>query len=325
MGMCYMVETSWMYILKPKVGENQIPEKKTCLSRVHHQNLPALSLSKEDRVMCLFTPAVRTCPLFWTFGPTNPTIHCFNSQGSTFLTRVFLNAPLSTAPVVWISIHGSLKIRAPSKKYLPDPPHQKQQINTNFVNLRFWRRWTHSNVQGNGEISWNIATSNPFNVRQLCWRRLGNLMSSQNWITNASGSKLASYFGPPLAKYEPPLVWLPVMKRNRSTPKTWCWKANVSLRLHPWNLTWNLKRSPRKRWFLLETIIFRFHVKFRLSTSSIFSAAFAICDSFLSSTPCLWNQTNWTRWQRNFRPQLLVLQSLLIGKFGSPNLLAWSP
>ena len=25
--------------------------------------------------------------------------------------------------------------------------------------------------------------------------------------------------------------------------------------LHPWNLTWNLKRSPWKRWFLLETII----------------------------------------------------------------------
>ena len=33
--------------------------------------------------------------------------------------------------------------------------------------------------------------------------------------------------------------------------------------LHLWNLTWNLKRSPWKRWFLLETIIFRFHVKFR--------------------------------------------------------------
>ena len=26
---------------------------------------------------------------------------------------------------------------------------------------------------------------------------------------------------------------------------------------------WNLKRSPWKRWFLLETIVFRFHVKFR--------------------------------------------------------------
>ena len=36
-----------------------------------------------------------------------------------------------------------------------------------------------------------------------------------------------------------------------------------SKNLHPRNLTWNLKRSPWKRRFLLETIIFRFHVKFR--------------------------------------------------------------
>ena len=36
--------------------------------------------------------------------------------------------------------------------------------------------------------------------------------------------------------------------------------------IHPWNLTWNLKRSHWKRRFLLETI--RFHVKFRGSKSS---------------------------------------------------------
>ena len=36
--------------------------------------------------------------------------------------------------------------------------------------------------------------------------------------------------------------------------------------LHSGNLTWNLKGSPQKRKFLLETIIFRFHVKFRGST-----------------------------------------------------------
>ena len=33
--------------------------------------------------------------------------------------------------------------------------------------------------------------------------------------------------------------------------------------LHPRNLTWNLKISPWKRKVLLETMIFRFHVKFR--------------------------------------------------------------
>ena len=52
------------------------------------------------------------------------------------------------------------------------------------------------------------------------------------------------------------------------------WKILVKIRnlsptggenkqLHPRNLTWNLKTSPQKRKFLLETIIFRFHVKFR--------------------------------------------------------------
>ena len=33
--------------------------------------------------------------------------------------------------------------------------------------------------------------------------------------------------------------------------------------LHPGKLTWNLKMNPWKRRFLLETIIFRFHVSFR--------------------------------------------------------------
>ena len=33
--------------------------------------------------------------------------------------------------------------------------------------------------------------------------------------------------------------------------------------LHPAELTWNLKVNPWKRRFLLETIIFRFHVSFR--------------------------------------------------------------
>ena len=50
--------------------------------------------------------------------------------------------------------------------------------------------------------------------------------------------------------------------------------------LHPWNLTWNLKRSPWKRWFLLETIIFRFHVKFRGSIWRLHT----ICIFFRSQT-----------------------------------------
>ena len=34
-----------------------------------------------------------------------------------------------------------------------------------------------------------------------------------------------------------------------------------NLEIHPWSWTWNLKINPWKRRFLLETIIFRFHVK----------------------------------------------------------------
>ena len=90
---------------RPKVGENQILEKKMFSAEyITKIYLPYLSPKKIVSwcVMCLFTPVLRTCPLFW----------CFNSQGSTFFTRVFLNAPLSTAQVVWISIQWSLKIRA---------------------------------------------------------------------------------------------------------------------------------------------------------------------------------------------------------------------
>ena len=45
--------------------------------------------------------------------------------------------------------------------------------------------------------------------------------------------------------------------------------------IHPRNLTWNLKISPWKRKVLLETMIFRFHVKFRGCT---------LCQTFLHAT-----------------------------------------
>ena len=44
----------------------------------------------------------------------------------------------------------------------------------------------------------------------------------------------------------------------------------MSFLLHPGKLTWNLKTTPWKRRFLLETIIFRFHVNFRGSSWSFF-------------------------------------------------------
>ena len=46
--------------------------------------------------------------------------------------------------------------------------------------------------------------------------------------------------------------------------------------IHPWNLTWNLKMR-----FLLETIIFRFHVKFRGSSLSSISSLNSITLLFL--------------------------------------------
>ena len=56
-----------------------------------------------------------------------------------------------------------------------------------------------------------------------------------------------------------------MMKQNPSQnplPKV---QKNPKNNIPPRNLTWNPKRSPWKRRFLLETIIFRFHAKFRES------------------------------------------------------------
>ena len=80
----------------------------------------------------------------------------------------------------------------------------------------------------------------------------------RTWIRRFfMGWKIESWLGclgtpPPTPKY-----W-----QQKKTPLTWM-SQEVGKWLHPWNLTWNLKRSPWKRWFILETIIFRFHDKFR--------------------------------------------------------------
>ena len=54
----------------------------------------------------------------------------------------------------------------------------------------------------------------------------------------------------------------PNLRFLRLVSQRWKMSSKKRSALHPWNLTWNLKRSPWKRWFLLETIIFRVHVKF---------------------------------------------------------------
>ena len=55
-----------------------------------------------------------------------------------------------------------------------------------------------------------------------------------------------------------------MLAQNGNLAPLWCHVyTNSNANIHPWNLRWNLKRIPWKRRFLLETIIFRFHVKFR--------------------------------------------------------------
>ena len=57
-----------------------------------------------------------------------------------------------------------------------------------------------------------------------------------------------------------------VIHNTTSFPKSHLqiWEKNtegIKVTIHPWRLTWNLKTSPWKRRFLLETIILRFYVK----------------------------------------------------------------
>lgn len=100
---------------RPKVGENQ-----NVLSRVHHQNIPALSLSKEDRVMMCHVS-------FYT---------CF-----TYLSIVLM-LQFSRLYVLYQGILECSVVHRPSgvnintvvtenqgtsQNYLPEPPHQKQK------------------------------------------------------------------------------------------------------------------------------------------------------------------------------------------------------
>ena len=58
-------------------------------------------------------------------------------------------------------------------------------------------------------------------------------------------------------------------------------EAPLKIKLHPWSLTWNLKISPWKRRFLLETIILRFHVKvWGCKGVALYTCHFC-CDLFL--------------------------------------------
>ena len=75
-----------------------------------------------------------------------------------------------------------------------------------------------------------------------------------------------------LHRHNHPYDWLPQFEnfpRKRKEEKQVKILAgnHIFPQLLPRSLTWNLKISPWKRRFLLETIIFRFHVKFQWCTS----------------------------------------------------------
>ena len=57
-----------------------------------------------------------------------------------------------------------------------------------------------------------------------------------------------------------PSVYLPIYREIQEMEVFTCQKLWL-FDVHPWSLTWDLKINPWKRRFLLETIIFRFHVK----------------------------------------------------------------
>ena len=65
-------------------------------------------------------------------------------------------------------------------------------------------------------------------------------------------------------------IWKNMLVKLDHFPKKSGWKFKKKSNeikqwrnhLHSWNSTWNVKRSPWKRRFLLETFIFRFHVEF---------------------------------------------------------------
>ncbi len=124
---------------------------------------------------------------------------------------------------------------------------------------------------------------------------------------NALGSKLAPFFGSPLAKYEPPHVWLLVLRKNSSRPKLDLGRACC--------FTTTTCCGNQKQPLI-----------------SIFSAAFAMWFFSLVNSQRLRYQTNWTnRWfQRNFRSQLLAFGAKVAHskskhrKIGIPNLYSYN-
>ena len=114
--------------LKPKVGENQIPEEKPLSQQsTSPKSTYPISRNRTSCHACFYTCCTAcSCPIF-----SNP-LDLQILQGFTGFqyNQGILECCVAHRPrgILWIVNGWSLKTRAPSQNHLPDPPHQKQKI-----------------------------------------------------------------------------------------------------------------------------------------------------------------------------------------------------
>ena len=99
------------------------------------------------------------------------------------------------------------------------------------------------------------STSSPAHrIVLIFWQEVQSCLSAHDFYAESLGQLKGQQV--------PRSWWRGHPKRYFKTTKFPIFQGKVmKSRLHPWSLTWNLKISPWKRRFLLEIIIFRFHVK----------------------------------------------------------------
>ena len=105
-----------------------------------------------------------------------------------------------------------------------------------YICIRWYPVFTRQKHQNDSKHAFGVTA---LSWRHICWTIHWKSCRCYNFTANIAPSILCPW---------------------KIGPKTLARHKNL---IHPWNLTWNLKRSPWKRRFLSETIIFRFHVNFR--------------------------------------------------------------
>ena len=122
----------------------------------------------------------------------------------------------------------------------------------------------HSFIFGGSVKSWDDFTSGVFSVAN-CWARVCSSHECQpglfgTWlIVPRSRCYCMYYLNFEVGRFHQTIT---SKNKNPSNKRIRCnWNLKMA-QVHPQKLTWNLKMDPRKRRYLLETIIFRFHVSF---------------------------------------------------------------